>query len=63
MRFQVQALDRSGSGSPACRSSERERVLHWRHTCPNLLNRRDDFSRLALRHGSLNSLFQVARPE
>ena len=42
------ALPTSGT-----RTSRRERVLHP-------LNHRDDFSRPALRHGSLNSLFQVA---
>ena len=39
---------------------ERERVLYWQPTSPNPLNRREDFSTLALRHGSLNSLFQAA---
>jgi len=39
---------------------ERERVLYWHPTGPNPLHHRDDFSRPALRHGSLNSLFQVA---
>jgi len=38
----------------------RERVLYWQPTGPNPHNHRDDFSRPALRHGSLNSLFQVA---
>jgi len=38
----------------------RERVLYEQFTCPNPLIHRDDFSRTALRHRSLNSLFQVA---
>ena len=41
----------------------RERVidfLYWQPTGPNPLDHRDDFSRPALRHGSSNSLFQVA---
>ena len=37
-----------------------ERVIHWQLTCPNPLNHRDNFSRPALRHGTLNSRFQVA---
>ena len=37
-----------------------ERVLHRKLTGPNPLNHRDDLSRPALRHGSVNSLFQVA---
>ena len=54
----------SGTGCLRRASSERERVLYWQPTGPNPLNHRDDFrddfSRPALRHGSLNSLFQVA---
>ena len=38
---------------------ERERVLYGQPTGPNPLHHRDDFSGLALRHGSFNSLFQV----
>ena len=38
----------------------RERVLYSQSTGPNQLNHPDDFSRPALRHGILNSLFQVA---
>ena len=38
----------------------RERVLYWQLTGPNPPNHRDDFSRPALRHGSLNSIFRVA---
>ena len=38
---------------------ERE-FFYWQPTGPNPLNHRDDFSRPALRHGSLNSLFQIA---
>jgi len=40
--------------------TERERDLYSQPTGPNPLNHRDDFSRPASRHGSLNSLFQVA---
>ena len=40
--------------------AERERVLYGQPTGPNPLNHRDDFSRPALRHGSLHSLFHVA---
>ena len=39
---------------------QRERVLCREPTGPNPLNRRDDFSRPALRHGGLNSSFQAA---
>ena len=39
---------------------QREIVLHRQPTGPNSLNHRDDFSRPALRNGSLNSLSQVA---
>ena len=42
------------------RLHHRERVLYRQHTGPNPLNHQDDFSGPALRHGSLNSLFQVA---
>ena len=42
------------------RESCRERVLYSPPTGPNPLHRRDDFRRPALRHGSFNSLFQVA---
>ena len=38
----------------------REIGLHWQPTGPNPLSRRDDFSRPALLHRSLNSLFRVA---
>ena len=38
----------------------RERDLYRQRTGPSPLNYRDDFSRPALRHGSLNSHFQVA---
>jgi len=37
-----------------------ERVLYRQPTAPNPLNDPDDFIRPALRHGSLNSVFQVA---
>jgi len=37
-----------------------ERILYWQPTGPNPLDHRDDFSRPALRHGRLNSLFMVA---
>jgi len=37
-----------------------ESVLHWQPTGPNAMNHRDDASGPASRHGSLNSLFQVA---
>ena len=36
---------------------EKERLLNRQPTDPNSLHHRDDFSRPALRHGSLNSLF------
>ena len=36
---------------------QRERVLDWQPTGPNPLDHRDDYSRPALRHGSLNSRF------
>ena len=39
---------------------QKERVLDRQPIGLNPLNRRDEFSRPALRHGSLNSLFQVA---
>ena len=39
---------------------ERE-VFHLQPAGPNLLNHRDNFSIPALRHRSLNSLFQVAK--
>jgi hypothetical protein len=39
---------------------DRERVLYLQPTGPNPHNLRDGFSRPALRHGSLISLFQVA---
>ena len=38
----------------------RERLLYGQPTGPSPLNHRDGVSRPALRHGSLNSLFQVA---
>ena len=41
------------------RNPQRGKVLYWQPTGPNPLNHRDDFSGPALRHGSLNSLFQV----
>ena len=44
----------------ACFGALRERVLYWQPTSPNPLNHRHNFSRPALRHGSLNPLFQVA---
>ena len=34
--------------------TQTDRVLGWQPTGPNPLNHRDDFSRLALRHGSVN---------
>ena len=40
--------------------SKREIVLYLQPTGPNPLNHRNYFSGPALRHGSLNSLFQVA---
>ena len=40
--------------------AQRERVLYLQPTGPNPLHHSDDFSRPALRHGSLNFLFQVA---
>ena len=39
---------------------QRERVLYRQLSGLNPFNRRDDFSGPALRHESLNSLFQVA---
>ena len=42
------------------RTEGRERVIYWQPTGPNPLHHRDGFSRPALRHRSLNSLFQVA---
>ena len=42
------------------RHQYRERVLYRHPTGPNPLNHRDDFSRPALRHGSLNSFFKAA---
>jgi hypothetical protein len=39
-------------------AAERESVMDRQPTGPNPLNDRDDFSRPALRHGSLNSLFR-----
>jgi len=48
------------SSNSATVASSRERVLYRQHSDPNQLNHRDDFGRPALRHGSLNSLFQVA---
>ena len=44
---------------PPLRLGERE-IFYWQPTGPNPLNRRDDFSRPALHHRSMNSLFQVA---
>ena len=38
----------------------RERVFYWQPTGSNPLHHRDDYSGPALRHGSLNFLFQVA---
>ena len=38
----------------------RERLLYRQSTGPNPLSHRDDFARPALRHESLNPLFQVA---
>ena len=51
-----------GGGDAAGRDlgQVRERVPYWQPTGPNPLNHRDDFSRPALRHGSLNFLLQVA---
>ncbi len=40
--------------------SDRERILHWQPTGPNPLDDRNDSSRPALRHGNVDSLFQVA---
>jgi len=40
--------------------SNRERVVYLSPAGPNPLDQRDDFSGPFLRHGSLNSLFQVA---
>ena len=42
------------------RGGERERIFNQQPTCPSLLFHRNDFSRPALRHRSLNSLFLVA---
>ena len=42
------------------RASRRERILYCQPTGPNPLHHLDDFGRPALRHGSSNSLFQVA---
>ena len=41
--------------------TERERILYWQPTGLNPLNHRDDLSGPALRHWSLNSLFQGER--
>jgi len=68
-------LNRGGFQAPAARPlptiqdvrekwhgdpTARERVLCRQPTGPNPLNHRDDWSGAALRHESLNSLFQVA---
>ena len=37
-----------------------ERLPYWQPAGPNPLDRRDDFSGPALRHGNLNSLFQAS---
>ena len=47
-------MDRTDASVP------RERLLDWQPTCPNPLAHRDDYSGLALRHGTLNSRFQAA---
>ena len=41
-------------------SADRERALYWQTAGPNQPHRLDDFSRPVLRHGSLNSPFEVA---
>jgi hypothetical protein len=47
-------------GAFAFQLVETERVIYLEPTGPNPLHHRDDFRRPALRHGSLNSIFQVA---
>jgi hypothetical protein len=49
-----------GVSLPNMSASERGRLLYRQLTGPNPLNHRHEFSRPALRHGSLNSPFQVA---
>ena len=49
-------------GRASMRDAQRERVLHWQPTGPNQLTHRDYVSKPALRHGSLNSLFQTTNP-
>ena len=44
----------------ACLPLVLKRARYRQPTGPNPLNTRDDFGKPALRHGSLNSLFQVA---
>jgi len=44
-----------------CTPNSKERVLYCQPTGPNPLHHRDDFSRPALRHGSLNSLVEWIR--
>ena len=51
---------RSWSSPAKFTFSNRERVLYWQPTGPNPLNHRDEFSRPVLRHGTLDSLLQVA---
>ena len=46
------------SSESAC--TPRERILYWQPTGPNPPNLLDDFSRPALRHGSLNPLSHIA---
>ena len=49
-----------GSRSVFHTSSFKGRKIYCQPTGPNPINHRDDFGRPALRHGSLNSPFQVA---
>ena len=60
-----EATDPGNQGHGACAVRDFglgicERVLHRQSTGPNPLNRRNDFSRPALRLESLNCPFQVA---
>ena len=47
-------------GRSADQEKGREGEREFFSTGPNPLNRRNDFSRPALRHGNLDSLFQIA---